>query len=240
MKEKYTYPVCSLAVILLLVVAGCAIPSEKQFEDTTPVTHTPIPPDMTCSIFSKTAAYAYNGTAFSFNQKNPPMFINYTVIPKNVTVNKVYTDSNTKKTRTLTFSDYSTSSWFEVTLRNNATKEIILQDGFGEAKGYPVYLSRTLKVLKSGDLLVEIRGNDIRASVTIWVKPHGNFDESRVSEFTNCMNWEGNRDTLPIAKSTTINGIQYTWTPENPVTNKPATMVTQGPPPTINKTALYN
>ena len=218
MKEKYTYPVCSLAVILLLVVAGCTVPSEKQPQVTTPVTtYTPIPPDMTCSIFSKTAAYAYNGTAFSFNQKNPPMFINYTVIPKNVTVNKVYTESNTKKTRTLTYSDYSTSSWFEVTVRDNATKEIILQDGFGEAKGYTIYTTRTLKVLKSGDLLVEFRGNDIRASVTVWAKPHGNFDESRVSEFTNCMNWEGNRDIVAIATQTTIKGAIYTWTPENQV-----------------------
>jgi hypothetical protein len=172
---------------------------------------------MTCSIFSKTAAYAYNGSAFTFNQKNPPMFINYTVIPKNVTVNRVYTDTNTKQTRTLTYSDYSSSSWFEVTVRDNATREIVFQDGFGESKGYPLYLSRTLKVLKSGDLIVELQGNDIRASVTIWVKPHGNFDESRMSEFTSCMNWEGNRDTLATAVPTTIQGAIYTWTPENQI-----------------------
>jgi hypothetical protein len=217
MKEKYTYPVYSLAVILLIFVAGCSIPSENQTQETVAVTHTPIPPDMTCSIFSKTAAYAYNGSAFTFNQKNPPMFINYTVIPKNVTVNRVYTDTNTKQTRTLTYSDYSSSSWFEVTVRDNATREIVFQDGFGESKGYPLYLSRTLKVLKSGDLIVELQGNDIRASVTIWVKPHGNFDESRMSEFTSCMNWEGNRDTLATAVPTTIQGAIYTWTPENQI-----------------------
>jgi hypothetical protein len=218
MKVNYTYPIYSLAVILLIVVAGCSLPVEDQSSgDAAPVIHTPIPQDMTCSIFSKNAAYAYNGTAFSFNQKNPPMFINYTVIPKNVTVNKVYTDSNTKQTVTKTFSDYSPSSWLEVTVRNNATKEIVLQDGFGAAKGYPTYLSRTLKVLKNGDLYVEIRGNDVTASVTIWVKPHGNFDESRMSEFSSCMNWEGNRDTVAIAKPTTIEGAIYTWTPENQV-----------------------
>ncbi len=215
MKEKYTYPVSSLAVILLVVVAGCAIPSEQQPENTAAsVIHTPIPQDMTCSIFSKTAVYAYNGSAFTFSQKNPPMFINYTVIPKNVTVNKVVTDPNSGKTQTITFSDYSTSSWLEVTVRNNATREVVLQDGFGAAKGYSTYLSRTLKILKNGDLLVEIRGNDIRASTTIWVKPHGNFDESRMSEFTNCMNWEGSRDVLVTGKPTTI----ATWTPENQVT----------------------
>jgi hypothetical protein len=219
MKEKYTYPLYSLAVILLLLLAGCLKPPTDEYapQVTTSVTHTPIPQDMTCSIYSKNAAFAYNGFSFSFNQKNPPMFINYTVIPKNVTVNKVYTDSFSKKTVTKTYSDYSTSSWLEVTIRNNATKEILVQDGFGAAKGYSTYLSRTIKVIKSGDLLVEIKGNDITASVTIWAKPHGNFDESRMSEFTDCMNWEGNRDTLATQVPTTIEGAVYTWTPENQI-----------------------
>ena len=53
---------------------------------------TQIPADITCRIHSKSAAYGYNGSAFTFNLKNPPMYINYTVVPTNVTVNKVYTD----------------------------------------------------------------------------------------------------------------------------------------------------
>jgi hypothetical protein len=216
MNIKYTHLVYSLAIILCLAAAGCLRPPTDDFGNTpVPTARTPIPLDMTCSIFSKTAVYAYNGTSFTFNQKNPPMFINYTVIPKNVTVNKVVTDPNSGKTQTITFSDYSTSSWFEVTVRNNATGEIILQDGFGTSKGYSAYLSRTLKVLKNGDLLVEVRGNDIKASVTIWVKPYENFDDSRMSEFTSCMYWEGSRDTLVTAKPTTIEGA--TWTPENQV-----------------------
>jgi hypothetical protein len=219
MKIKYTYLVYSLAIILCLAAAGCLKPPTDDSGNTpVPTARTPIPLDVTCSIFSKTAVYAYNGTSFTFSQKNPPMFINYTVIPKNVTVNKVVTDPSSGKTQTITFSDYSTSSWFEVTVRDNATKEIVLQDGFGGAKGYTNYLSRTLKVLKNGDLLVELKGNDIKASTTIWVKPHGNFDESRMAEFSSCMYWEGNRDTLVTAKPTTIEGAIYTWTPENQVT----------------------
>jgi hypothetical protein len=219
MKKKYMYLVYSLAIILLLAIAGCFAPSTTEpLEYPTFLANTQAPPDMPCSIYSKSAAYGYNGSAFTFDLKNPPMYINYTVVPKNVTVNEVYSSrySSTKgRTETVTFSDYSPSAWFEVTVRNNATKEIYLQEGFGEAKGYPTYLSRTLKVLKSGDLLVELRGNDIKASATIWVKPQGNFDESRLSEFTNCMYWEGHRDTLVTAKQTTIEGAIYTWAPEN-------------------------
>jgi len=248
MNMKYSCLVYSLAIILCLAAAGCLKPPTDGTETpvvTTP--RTPIPLDATCSIYTKTGAYAYNGTAFTFNQKNPPMFINYTVIPKNVTKTQVSTEAfgtymktpahaagdyvPTKgkgSARTEIRSVYSTSSWFEVTVRDGKTNEIILQDGFGEAKGYPTYLSRTLKVLKSGDLLVEFKGNDITASVTVWVKPHGNFDESRLSEITDCMYWEGNRDTLATAAPTTIKGVIYTWTPENKVTSHVQTMVTQG------------
>jgi hypothetical protein len=177
---------------------------------------TRIPADITCRIHSINVS-GYNGTAFTFDLKNPPMYINYTVVPTNVTVTKVYTDSNTKQTTTLKYSDYSPNSWFEVTVRDNATKEIILQDGFGAGKGYSAYLSRTLKVLKTGDILVEFRGSDIQASAIIWVKPIGNFDESRLSEFTDCTYWDTHRDTIVTASPTTIEGVIYTWTIENQV-----------------------
>jgi hypothetical protein len=183
---------------------------------TTYLPTTRIPADITCRIHSINV-FGYNGTAFTFDLKNPPMYINYTVVPTNVTVNKVYTDSFTKKTTTITYSDYSPTSWFEVTVRNNATKEILLQEGFGENKGYSAYLTRTLKVLKNGDLLVEFRGSNIKASATIWVKPIGNFDESRLSEFTACTYWDAHRDTVATAIPTTIKGAVYTWTPENQI-----------------------
>jgi hypothetical protein len=198
---------------------------------------TQIPADITCRIHSINL-FGYNGTAFIFDLKNPPMFINYTVVPTNITKNEVLLQksgsyasttggeyipqSGKGSMNTVTYSDYSPTSWFEVTVRDNATKEIILQDGFGETKGYSTYLTRTLKVLKTGDILVEFRSNNMKkASATIWVKPVGNFNESRLSEFTNCMYWEGHRDT--VATPVTTLGMEA-----------------QGPQPTINKTALYN
>jgi hypothetical protein len=231
MNRKYSYLVYSLAIMLCLVMAGCLKPPTDQYETPAVTTlRTPIPEDITCSIFSKTAAYAYNGTSFAFTQKNPPMFINYTVVPKNVSVTRVYEENikDTKKTRTLKESEYSTSSWFEVSVKNKETGEVILQDGFGAAKGYPTYLSRTLKVLKSGDLVIAFNGNDIKATVNVWVKPHGNVEESRVMEFTDCAYMEGNRNTLVTAEPTTIKGVIYTWTPENVVTKSVPTMVKQG------------
>lgn len=198
-----------------VTIAGFAPATKKPLGYTTFLPETRVPEDITCLIHSKSAAYGYNGSAFTFNQKNPPMYINYTVIPTNVTVNKVFTDNFDKKTKTWTYSDYSPSSWFEITVRNNATKEIYLQDGFGRTKGYTTYLSRTLKVLKGGDLLIELRGNDIKASTSVWVKPIGNFDESQLSQFTTCTYMDERRDAIAVVTSTTVEGGIYTWTPEN-------------------------
>ena len=257
MKERFPYLFSSLAIILLLALAGCVAPptenattpldlydpnqfatdtsnaspssfvSEVNLGDdgqstrkpsgyTTFLATTQIPSDISCRIYQKELT-AYNGSAFIFDLKNPPMYITYTVIPTNVTVNRVYTDTNTKETKTLTYSDYSPQSWFEVTVRSNKTKEIYLQDGFGEKKGYTTYLSRTLKVLKQDDMLVEFRSNSITATASVWVKPLGNFEESRLSEFTECAYLDGRRDSIATPVPTTISGAIYTWAPENQI-----------------------
>jgi len=280
MKERYHYLVPSLAIILLLVFAGCVAPptenattpmdlydpnqfattsdasssssfvTEVPLSDYTSITTNPsgystflpatqIPADITCRIHSINLT-GFNGTAFLFNLKNPPLYISYSVVPTNVTVNKVYTENilDRKETRTLTFSDYSPDSWFEITVRNNTSKEIILQDGFGKNKGYPTYLTRTLKIMKNEDLLVEFRSSNIIASSTIWVKPIGNFDESRLSEFTDCTYWDSTRASLVTAKATTVPGGIYTWVPENVVQPEAPKNVPQGTEP-IRKVADY-
>jgi len=198
----------------------------SEYAQTTPTTSgyttfgttTPIPADITCRIY-RLDLFGYNGTAFLFNLKNPPMYIQYSVVPTNVTVNRVYTDPFSKETKTLTRSEYSPNSWFEVTVFDNATNELLLKDGFGEGRGLSVYTNRTLKVLKTGDIRAEFRGSEIQsASAIIWVKPIGNFPDSRLSEFTDCTYLEANRESLVLATPTTISGGIYTWTPENQVT----------------------
>lgn len=194
---------------------------------------TRIPEDITCRMHAINL-FGYNNTAFIFDLKNPPMFINYTVVPRNITKTDVFSDrygtyvptttvgegfipkSGKGSMKTVTYSDYSPTSWFEIIVRDNATKEIILQEGFGETKGYSTYLTRTLKILKTGAILVEFRSNDMKkASATIWVKPEGNFAESRLSEFTNCMYWEGHRDTVATPVTTLWKETQGTEIPRN-------------------------
>lgn len=167
---------------------------------------TRIPEDIACKIYTKTANYGFNGSAFSFNLLNPPMYIQYTVIPTNVTVTRVFTSrTGDRKDQTITYSDYSPTSWFEITVSNKTTGKVYLQDGFGTAKGYTTYLNRTLKILNRDTMFVELKGNDIKATATIWVKPVGNFNETEIPQFTECSYMDANRASIPTPVITTYN-----------------------------------
>jgi hypothetical protein len=160
-----------------------------------------IPTEKSCRIYMKSLAYAYNGTAFTFNLKNPPMFINYTVIPTNYTEKRLITSrSGTKEESVIEIDTYSPNSWFEITVRNKITGEIYQQDGFG--KDHSIYLKNTIKVNKQDDLLIEMKGNLITATVSAWVKPESNFDDPRQMDSMICTEIEQTRVSLPYATAT--------------------------------------
>jgi hypothetical protein len=166
-----------------------------------------IPTEKSCRIFTKTQTYAYNGSAFTFNLKNPPMFINYTVIPTNYTEKRLITSrTGTKEESVIEIDTYSPNSRFEITIRNKITGEIYQQDGFG--KDYSTYLSNTIKVNKRDDLLIEMKGNLITATVSVWVKPEINFDDPQQMNSMICTEMEQTRVSLPYATATPT----PTWT----------------------------
>ena len=164
-----------------------------------------------CRIYSTKNTYVYNKTAITFDLQSPPMYINYTVKPSNVTKKIVYTSKITGEgDKVITIDTYSPLSWFEVTVRSKTTGEIYLQDGFGTAKGYNEYLNRTLKVLKRDNMLIEFGGNNITATAMVWVKPAGNVnDTTQFNMTTDCASFDYNpRDIIPFATATP----KPTWT----------------------------
>ena len=140
--------------------------------------------DKYCRIYtSPENTFEYNTTAIAFDLRSPPMYINYTVKPSNITYKKVIDSKLTGGgEKEITIDTYSPYSWFEVTVRSKSTGEIYLQDGFGTKK-YTEYINRTLKVLKRDNIQVEFKRNNITATAMVWVKPLGNFDD--ISQF----NW---------------------------------------------------
>jgi hypothetical protein len=176
-------------------------------EPHTMLTSAPAPQDIYCRIYSTTNTYVYNKTAIAFNLQYPPMYINYTVKPSNVTYKDVIDRHITGQgEEEITVDKYSPLSWFEVTVRSKTTPDkIYLQDGFGEAKGYTLYLNRTLKIVNRDDMQIEFYGNNITATASVWVKPEGNFnDTSKFNMTTDCAYFAANpRDVYVIATPTT-------------------------------------
>jgi hypothetical protein len=168
-------------------------------------TETPRPGEIFCRIYSE-KFIEYNKTAIAFDLKSPPMYINYTVKPSNITKHVVYSSKITGEgEKELEIDTYSPTSWFEVTVRSKTTGEIYLKDGFGEAKGYTLYLNRTLKVLKRDNMQIEFTPNNITAVASVWVKPAGNFDNTtKFNMTTDCAYFEPNpRDIMVYATATT-------------------------------------
>ena len=180
-------------------------------------TPTPIPTDLSCLIYQNTQYFSYNSTAVSFDLKNPPMYITYSVVPFNITVNKyVKSDQGGNQWVTLQYSDYAPYSWFQVSVMDKSTGNLFYQGGFGKAPGISnlsIYTNATVgPVLNSGDLLVQMTGNNITATTGIWVKPVGNFDDPQNQTFTQCQYWNGQPQNYLVYPTTTATP---TWTPNN-------------------------
>ena len=174
---------------------------------------TQLPGDIYCRIYtSPKNTYEYNTTAIAFDLQSPPMYINYTVKPSNVTYKKVVDSKLTGGgEQVLTIDTYSPVSWFEVTVRSKSTGEIYLQDGFGTGKGYTTYLNRTLKVLKRDNMQIEFKRNNITATAMVWVKPAGNInDTTQFNMTTDCAYFDPNpRDFIQVGTTATP---RVTWT----------------------------
>jgi hypothetical protein len=175
------------------------------------LTSAPAPENIYCRIYSTKNTYAYNKTAVAFDLKYPPMYINYTVKPSNVTYKDVIDRKITGQgEEEITVDKYSPLSWFEVTVRSKSNGEIYLQDGFGKGKGYNEYINRTLKVLNRGNIQIEFKRNNITATAMVWVKPAGNFNDTTLFNMTaDCASFDPHpRDFVQVGTTATP---RVTW-----------------------------
>jgi hypothetical protein len=172
---------------------------------------TQLPEDKYCRIYTTKNTYAFNKTAIAFDLQSPPMYINYTVKPSNITKKIAYTSKITGEgDKVITVDTYSPDSWYEIIVRSKSTGEIYLQDGFGTRKGYSEYLSRNLKILKRDNMQIEFSGSNITATAMVWVKPSGNInDTTQFNMTTDCAYFDYiPRDSVPFVTATP----RPTWT----------------------------
>jgi len=180
---------------------GSAVTTGQYLQDATPFqtpvtptlgfhTWTPTPTisqDQVCLIYFEkiNSTWEVTKTAKTFNLKNPPMYINYTITdPFYITgtrlVKKKYSDQSE-------FASYKTLNpvaYLEITVRNRTTGTIYTQDGFGRDHGQ--YLNKTIKVVKADDMLIEFGGYNVTGVVGIWAKPGGNIGENDTFVRTEC------------------------------------------------------
>jgi hypothetical protein len=146
-------------------------------------TQTPIPEDMVCLIDIATfnATLEINRTAKTFDLKNPPMYVNYSIIKQyNVTGTRISTSKTGKKIEvTTTYEYFNPIAYLDITVRNPTTGEIYQQDGFG--KGYGSTTNKTIQITKSGDLLIEISAFNTTPGLGFWVKPSGNLNSDIIN-----------------------------------------------------------
>jgi hypothetical protein len=148
------------------------------------------PENKVCLIYQKDLIFTnIDKTAISFNLINPPMYVNYTI-------------DDTKKGP-----DGKYASYYTVTIRDKNTGTIYGRVGAGKDDqnggyfNFPIGSSipsgmniefggtTTLKVMESGNLLIEFEGKDITLHPAIWVKPSGNLDSSYDINSAKCINF---------------------------------------------------
>ena len=144
-------------------------------------TVSPIMDDYVVIYSIKNQPFAYNKSAVSFDLKNPPMQIDYSLSVTNVTRNfegnsRVLTNEWT----TFQTNDFDPMAYFEVIVREKSTGNIVLQDGFGQSKQYGNENPRHLTVYSSGNYIIEFNGNKVSANVNLSVKREGNINQSIV------------------------------------------------------------
>jgi hypothetical protein len=204
---------CSLVLCILLLIAGCTSQSPETVSTTAPIASIPVtttqsyvdmatpiatystaqtysyptksiatlsPENIVCMIESKEQVFTDDNTvAIAFDLVNPPMYINYSV-------------------RANVGSDGKYASYYQITIRNKSTGGIYSQSKFGKDTKYGGYSSLeflgndVIKVMKSGNLLIETSGKSVTLNMEIWVKPSGNLGNSFDANSTKCINWPEN------------------------------------------------
>ena len=141
----------------------------------------PIKDDYVVIYSIKDQPFAYTKWAVSFDLKNPPMQIDF------ILSNTDTTRNSSAKSRVLT-NEWTFNNtvyadpvaYFEVTVREKSTGNIVLQDGFGQSKHYGTENRRHLTVYSAGNYIIEFDGNKLTANVDMSVKREGNLDQSIV------------------------------------------------------------
>jgi hypothetical protein len=112
----------------------------------------------------------------SFNLINPPLVIDYTVIPLNITDVKdvKYKILSTEYNEKLVLNRPYEQARFRLVVRDRETGKVVLEEGYGEP--YSLESSKQLFLYKGGNYRFEFSGDYATIDLTLKVKKEGNIN----------------------------------------------------------------
>lgn len=126
------------------------------------------------AIYYGTIQFKNNKTAYTYDLYRPPLVIEMCFSP-NMTSRTIWFESkygdHDEKTETVT--SISPNAWFEVTVRDPVTGQVIAQEGY--AKAYSVDTGKDLTIRSPGKYLIEFSGNELSAQIQIRVPEEDNL-----------------------------------------------------------------
>jgi hypothetical protein len=126
------------------------------------------------TIFKNNLSYNLaNSYKISFDLKNPPMVIRYTVIPQNITDTKWFEPTDfQKKIDTAIINRPDEFAWFEMKIYEN--ESLYDKQGWGGLYGIPLTMQETV-IRNPGMYEIEFSGQEVAVSSEILVKKEGNI-----------------------------------------------------------------
>jgi hypothetical protein len=130
---------------------------------------------ITIYSFNNESVSQANMPSVSFPLVNPPLILDYTVFPVNVTDIKYieYKLGSTSFHGNINITRVYEDSWFQITVRDKDTSETVFDEGFG--KTHAMNSPNRLEVQKSGNYIFEFSGDNAKVTLTMKVKKEGNF-----------------------------------------------------------------
>jgi hypothetical protein len=166
-------PVLPKSYVTLQPVPAVLSPPLRDIRAGLPV---PVADDEYLTIYSMNGQQAQANIPYVlFDLYNPPLVIDYTVTPVNISDVKEldYKIKSTRHQENVSLSRPYEQSWFRVIVRDTETTGVVLEDGYGQT--YPQERSGQLVLYKSGKYRFEFSGGFAMVNLTMKVKKEGNI-----------------------------------------------------------------
>ena len=111
----------------------------------------------------------------SFHLVNPPLILDFTVLPVNITDVKYieYKLGSTSFQGNINITRVYEDSWFQIIVRDKDTNETVFDEGYG--KTHAMISPNRLEVQKNGNYTFEFSGDYAKVTLTMKVKKEGNL-----------------------------------------------------------------